>query len=608
MWHLDIRNVAGIRAGTTELHPGTNAVQAGNWQGKTSLVTALRTVLGGEVTPNVLTDGETQGHVRLTTDGGETYEVDLRATDDGVARGGETYLTERPNRICAELFAFFDEHNEIRRAVRAGEDLTPLLTRPLDAEDLDAQVAELRAERRRAESELDRVTEATAELRKERSRAERLERELSGKRAELADLDDEGGETSDPDAREALEEARTSSERTQQRIDRQERQVESIESELAEKRAEVAEIEVDEEPDLRERLAAKRDRLSTLERETDTLQTLYNANRQVLDRDQLDLVSEIDRQVTGDVVSCWVCDTETTREAVESRLADLAEVVADRRERATELREETEALEARRDRIEERRDRRAELERQISTLQSRLDERQADLAASRERREELEADIEALEAAVETTDERRQTLEADVVRLETKLETVNDRIAELERQADERTAIEARIDRLGTEIESLRSRRERTIEAARSAFDTALEDVVDAFEPSFETARLDRHTDPDTGRTEKLELVVARDGREISVERLSEGEVELLGFIAALAGYEAFDVAEQVPCLLLDELGGLDSDHVHTLVEYLTDRTEFLVTTAYPEAGVFDGHTVSPDEWAVVSDTEETVA
>jgi hypothetical protein len=53
---------------------------------------------------------------------------------------------------------------------------------------------------------------------------------------------------------------------------------------------------------------------------------------------------------------------------------------------------------------------------------------------------------------------------------------------------------------------------------------------------------------------------------------------------------------------LLDDLGGLAGEHIHTLVEYLEARTEYLVTTAYPEAGEFDGHVLSPDDWDVVSD------
>jgi recombinational DNA repair ATPase RecF len=90
-------------------------------------------------------------------------------------------------------------------------------------------------------------------------------------------------------------------------------------------------------------------------------------------------------------------------------------------------------------------------------------------------------------------------------------------------------------------------------------FEIALNDVVMKFAPSFESARLEKHTDSETGQTEKLELVIARNGREIP-DTLSEGEIELVGFMAALAGYEAFNVNERVPCILLDGVGALESD------------------------------------------------
>jgi hypothetical protein len=129
--------------------------------------------------------------------------------------------------------------------------------------------------------------------------------------------------------------------------------------------------------------------------------------------------------------------------------------------------------------------------------------------------------------------------------------------------------------------------------------------VLESFGPSFEAARLDKHTEPETGRTERVELVLAREGREISVDELSEGETELVGFIAALAAYEAFDVADRLSCILVDDVGGLTSNHLHTLATYLSSRSTYVVMSAYPEAGDFNGRTISPDAWDVVSDGVE---
>jgi DNA repair exonuclease SbcCD ATPase subunit len=177
----------------------------------------------------------------------------------------------------------------------------------------------------------------------------------------------------------------------------------------------------------------------------------------------------------------------------------------------------------------------------------------------------------------------------------------------LESQADRRNELQEEMDEISENIESLRSRREDIIEEARATFQESMEDIIEVLNPSFEAARLEKQVDAETRETEELNLIIAREGRETDVAALSEGEIELVGIIVALAGYEAFDVAEHIPCILLDEVGGLASDNLHTLVHYLGDRTEYLITTAYPEMGEFSGHTISPAEWNVVSNQKETV-
>lgn len=151
--------------------------------------------------------------------------------------------------------------------------------------------------------------------------------------------------------------------------------------------------------------------------------------------------------------------------------------------------------------------------------------------------------------------------------------------------------LDAEYDSLTEEITDLRNRKEEVKRRIREAFSSALDDLLEQFDTGFETARL----------TSTFDLVVARDGREAQLDALSEGERELLGFVAALAAYDAFDVGERVPVMLLDGLGGLASGNLQILVEYLADRTEYLVLTAYPEYEGFDGNELSPSDWQVVS-------
>jgi len=88
MWRLEVSNIAGIRNGEPIINPGINAVQASNWQGKTSLVTAIRTVLGGSVTSATLTDGADTGYVQLQTPD-QACERRLQRTGETVTADGE---------------------------------------------------------------------------------------------------------------------------------------------------------------------------------------------------------------------------------------------------------------------------------------------------------------------------------------------------------------------------------------------------------------------------------------------------------------------------------------------------------------------------------------
>jgi len=602
MWELNISNIAGIYRGEPTVKPGINAVQASNWQGKTSLVTALRTVLGASVTPATLTDGADEGHVRLQTPE-QTYERRLQRTGESVSADGEPYLTTEQQQVSAELFAFLDGHNRIRAAVREGDDLTSHLIEPLEREDIDGQIQRLKSERETVESDLKRAEQAAENLPAKTETIKQLETELAELEAEIEDIEaapEEGGEQSE--LREKLTAARREREQISQRVNRLEGKIESLESQIEEKESELATLTVSQRPNLAEKLADKRSALQEIEQEIETLESLYNATNSVLDGGHLDLITDVDRRIDSDHLSCWVCGNETTREDIEAQMEGLSDAIAERRQQRSELQSAVSDLEADQREIEQQRRRKQSLEDGLNTLQTNLTDSKEELKAAKSELAEQTEHVETIENQVEESDDHRKSLEQEIARTEAKLESQRAEQSDLESRAQQRDQLQEHYDALSEEIENLRSRREQVIRTARTAFDEALEDVVEKFDPSFERARLKNHVDPNSGRTEQLELIIARDGQEISVDALSEGEVELIGLIAALAGYEAFDVANDVPCILLDDLGGLAGEHIHTLVEYLDARTDYLVTTAYPEAGEFDGHVLSPDGWDVVSD------
>lgn len=590
VWKIDLTNVAGIREGSATIEPGLNAVRGSNWQGKSSFVEGIKGGLGVSTT---LTEGEDAGRVRLRTPDGE-FDVAFRREGTSVTREGVPYLTDDYDAVRAELFACLDERNEVRRAVREAVPLKDVLLRPLDFQNIDQRIAELKREREAVQTELASAEEARKRLPTITEKVNRLEEELASLREKQAALDegDEGVQSAQDD----LAQARSERERAENRIERLEASIERTESRLDERRAELAELPTDTDADVGSELAAARSDLEAHRRDLDVLQSLYSATEMVLSENRIDLVSEVSREVIGDTLACWTCGSTVDRESIEAQLDELGERIAEQRAVVESRRDTVEELEARREERRRSRRRKRDLESEVADLEAKLADERSDLEDARQRREDAQSRIEDLADAVEDTVEEVTDIESEIKFREAELKDARDECEALEARAERAETLSAEDDRLSEEIESLRNRKDTIEFETREAFDRAIDDVLERFDTGFESARL----------TPGFELTVARDGQAASLDALSDGELELLGFVTALAGYEAFDVADTVPIMLVDGIGGLDDGNLHTLIEYLRDRTEYLVFTIYPEYTAFDGREISPDDWTVA--TQESLS
>jgi len=605
MWTLNIENIAGIRSGEASLRPGVNVVQATNWQGKSSLLEALQTVMGTtgmDDRAHPLTEGATEGEVGLETDT-RTYATTLRRESESVVRTSETYLDEEVDRVCARLFAFLGEHNPVRAAVRDGGDLASLLCKPLEMEDIDERIASCRRERSRVETDIERAERATDELPQVQEAITRLEADLEpleAKRDRLRDrLEDDDG----TELRERLSEARAEHDRVEADIERIRNKIERKESRLADKRAEREALDVPEAAEIDTDLEAKRSRIRELDAQLDLLEDLYSANKRVLDESQLDLVTDVERSLAGDEIACWVCGDVTSEQQLSERLDALRERLASLREEREDIEATVEQAKQRQQRLERRRRTAERLDDDIAQLGAGLEDHRQTLEHKREQRESLSETISDLEARLETEPDADDfaNVESELKITKRELERKRERLEDLQRQSERLERLRTEREELTDRIESLRERKRTKQYELKERFDDAMDEVIETFQPGFESAMLDPKVGPD-GEVEDFDLIVARDGRRTSLNALSEGELELVGIVTALAGYKTFDVAERVPLFLLDGIGPLASTHVHGLVEYLRSEAEILVTTAYPEAGEFDGRTISPEQWEVVSD------
>jgi predicted nucleic acid-binding Zn-ribbon protein len=601
MWTVELSNIAGIRSGQTTLESGPNVVQASNWQGKSSFVAGIETAMG---TRTALTDGADRGSVTIEAPDWRV-STDLRRDGPRVVREGDPYLTDERDQLCAELFAFLSEDNPVRTAVRRGENLEETLTRPLDLENIDEQIQRLKRDRSAVDDDLEAAQRAKERLPDLEEQVTQLEADLADLRERRADLEESAGAADDDEAiRETLSDRRADRNQLQTRIEQLEERIESTNTEIEEAELELENVTVPEIGDVDEEIGEKEGRIDELQRQIDALTDLYNANRRLLESGYADLVTDVDRGLSGDRVTCWVCGSESGREEIEGRLGEIDDQITDLRSLKSDLETEISDLKDERRQRERAVRTRERLESSLADSRARRDDYRSELQSSRERLAELDEEVESLEAELASLEADADDagaelteVESEIKYTEARLEDARESLSEAEAEAERVETLSERRAALTEDIETLRTRRERVEQAARDAFDEAMAEVLDAFEPGFEHARL----------TSTFDLVVARDGREVGLDALSEGEVELLGIVAALAGYEAFDVADAVPVVLLDELGGLASEHLHTLVDYVAARAPVVVTTAYPEAGGFEANVVSPGEWTVVSDDVQAV-
>lgn len=591
-WNIDIERIAGILEGSATVEPGLNAVRGSNWQGKSSFIESIKTALG---TSTDLTEGADDGHVHLETPDG-TFDVTLTRENGTVRRSGTPYLTDEYDVIRAELFACLDERNEVRQAVRRGENLEDVLMRPLDFQNIDQQIAELQRQREQIDAELSQAKEANKRLPSVQEKVTQLEGEIESLRAKRDEI--ESNSAPDDDSPEStqrqLSQARTEQNQAENQIERLEQSIERTEQRLEERRQELEALEIPDATDVEDELVDAREKLTQVKRDSEVLQSVYSANEMILKQNRLDLITDVERELTGDNVVCWTCGNDTTRDDLESRLDDLGEKITQLRIQKETHRDRVEELEARREEMTQAKRRKQDLESEIAEMEEKLADRRQSLAETRDRLADAEERVEELSESVDETVEELSDVESEIKYREAELQDATNELEQLESRASRVDKLQTQYDTVRDEITDLRNRKDRITREAREAFDEAMQDILSRFDTGFEMARL----------TSDFEIVVAREGREASLNALSEGELELIGFVAALAGRQSFEVAETVPLLLVDGVGGLADDNLHTLIDYLHDQTEYLVFTAYPEYTAFEGQEIDPSEWRIANERQ----
>lgn len=615
MWNVSISNIGGVYEATATLESGVNVVQASNFSGKSSFMNALQTVVGTTGlfdSPHPLTEGEDSGSVVL--DASETsHEVTLeRSSNNEILLRGTPMLENDIDQMCARLFAFLGEENPIRSRVREQKDLTELLQAPLNLEDIDGQITTLKRKQeakeeeiktaQRAEENIPAVTDAITTLEEELTELQERRNEVEASVG--SEISDNGSLTDE------LATRRSEVSTLERRISQLQTKLSKTESQLTEKRNEKEALDLPDQPQVSAAVEDKQTRVDEIKIQLDLLEGLYRANQRVIEEDALSLVTAIDRSVVEDEFDCWLCGDSTTMDTVETRLEALQSKIETLQEERSTLTDEIEVLEQEQREYRQKQREAAAIEEEIGTLSARRDDLKRDLTQAEERKAEVEDQVAELESDLERAEtelsDELTDIKSEIKLKEQELETQQNRLHELKTKREDVDELREEVTAIKEEIETLKERKQRKQRELKTQFDEAMATALDHFAPGFDGARLDIKVNTEN-EIEAFDLIIARDGRETTIDTLSEAERELVGIVVAIAGYRTFEVNDRVPMILLDGVSQLAADNLRLLCEYLSDDTEMLVTTAYPEANVVDGNRIDPSNWKTISE-EDTVA
>jgi len=619
---LEVQNIGGIDETTVTFEPGVTVLAGRNATNRTSLLQAVMAAFSSEDI-SIKADAE-EAYVELTLND-SSYTRALERRNRTVVTSGDPYL-EDPT--AADLFAFLLESNGARRAVVTDGDLREIIMRPIDAEEIQAEIDRLLKERRQVNNELDELDGLKDRLPSLEEKRTRLESQIEDKQSELETLEADI-EAADADVEQSREEqAELESKLDELREKRSELEdvryeLETEQDSLESLRAEKRKVEDDYEAlpetptgdidELKRRVDQLRTRKQELESELNELQNVIGFNQERLEDgtdEFIEALEEDSETVTDDLlpeetVTCLTCGSKVEPDQIETTIEKLQDLSQETVGEINNLEDDLEKAKAKRRERQNQQRKRERLERRQQELEDEVEETEARIETLSQRREELRGEIETIESEVEALEDgayeeildlhkKANQLEYDLGMLENDLERVEDNVATIEGRLDEESTLEARREELNNEIKSLRTKIERIEQQAIEEFNEHMETILETLEyDNLARIWLERaETEVREGRRKRTKgvfdfhIIRQTDSGatyEDRVENLSESEREVTGLVFALAGYLAHEVHETVPFMLLDSLEAIDSERIETLVEYLAEYSEYLVVALLPE-------------------------
>ena len=619
---LSVRNIGGIQESSVDFRPGVTVLVGRNATNRTSLLQAVMAALGSR---NVAIKGDADTAEVSLTLGDRTYTRTLERRSEGVVSSGEPFLDDPE---LADLFAFLIESNEARRAVATGGDLRELIMRPVDTDEIEAEIERLVAERESLRDELDRVEELKGELPGLEERRQQLQGKIEEKRAELeateaeldaadADVEETRKEKSKlEDKLETLRSKRSELDDVRYELETERESLGALKDErreLEDERDDIPDQPAGEVDELDSEITRLREEKQGLESDLDELQRVIGFNEELLSDADSGVFEQLargtdeavtDQLLDDDEVTCWTCGSDVKRAEIQATLDQLRELSQSTVSEISELETEIDELQAEKREYEQAQQTRDRVERRFDEIARDIEETEATVETLQERRTELTDEVERIEAEVDELEEAEfgavldlhkeaNQLEYELGRLETDLEQVETEIEEVESTINTQGGLEAQLEEVTDEIEALRTKVDRIEQDAVDEFNSHMDEVLELLEYAnlerIWIERVEREVREGRRKVAKrtFELHVVRTAEsgtayEDTVDHLSESEREVTGLVFALAGYLAHEVYEAVPFILLDSLEAVDSERIAALVEYLVDYTGYLLVALLP--------------------------
>jgi len=617
------QNIGGIDETSVSLSRGVNVLTGRNATNRTSFLQAVMAAMGSE---RVSLKGDAdEGLVKLSIDD-ETFIRRLERTGSEVHMSGEPYLSD-PTK--ADLFAFLLEENEARRAVARGDGLHEIIMRPVDTEEIQAEISRLKQRKNEIDTEIQeknsleqQLTEIESQRSSLESQIEEKERELKQKNRELQEADSSVAESREGkdelnEALGELKETRSELEDVKFRLETNRQSLEDIENEQERLESTLEELP---EPTGRELgdIADRIEELRTQRREIDNtlgdLQSVIEFNENMLGDTSTEVLEalrdnthqqSVTDQLVDDAVVCWTCGSPVERTNIEETLRELRDLQEEKVSEREEIQTEIDELTEERSELQAQDNDRKRIKQQLQEVENERENLRSSIKRLERRWDELKETIDDLGKQVENLEEDIQSeilnRHREVNQLEFELEQLNSELADtlseidsIESRLNEREKLEQEREEVQRQLDEQRGRIGRIKQDAVEQFNEHMMEVLELLDYSnleriwIEQVQKEVREGRRKAIKDTFELHVVRTTEsgttyEDTINHLSESEREITGLIFALAGYLVHDVHEHLPVLLLDSLEAIDSERIAELIEYLEAYADCLVVALLPE-------------------------